>query len=215
VPAPLIRPCQFSGQPATLNEEAVQPRDLQMMGMLRPLGIEKGKEFKPDAKTVAVLKQAAAEARAWLMEKVTTEFTPWWSESQWVVPTPPITVPTAFTWETPDYFGVDARAIALYQYFCPTAKLGTGSFYFGSFYDHTGKPLEGGSNYRLHVPAKVPVTEFWSITPTRRIRSGCRARAASGHAAALPSSVMNARRWCPEVSTLRRFAHHDLARLIR
>ena len=30
-----------------LNEEPVQSEDLQMMGMLLPLGIEKGKEFKP------------------------------------------------------------------------------------------------------------------------------------------------------------------------
>ena len=58
----------------------------------------------------------------------------------------------------------DARAIALSQYFCPTEKLGTGSFYFGTFHDHSGKPLEGGSNYRLHVPAEVPVREFWSVT---------------------------------------------------
>jgi hypothetical protein len=60
--------------------------------------------------------------------------------------------------------GVDARAIALSQYFCPTEKLGTGSFYFGTFHDHSGKPLEGGSNYRLHIPAEVPVREFWSVT---------------------------------------------------
>ncbi len=32
-----------------LNEETLQPRDLQMMGMLLPLGIERGKEFKPAA----------------------------------------------------------------------------------------------------------------------------------------------------------------------
>jgi hypothetical protein len=147
-----------------LNEETVQSRDLQMMGMLLPLGIEKGKEFKPDAAAVAMLKNAAVEAQAWLMDKAATDVTPWWTESQWVVPTPPITVPTGFKWDMPDYFGVDARAIALYQYFCPTAKLGTGSFYFGSFHDHSGKPLEGGNNYRLHVPPKVPVSQFWSIT---------------------------------------------------
>ena len=64
----------------------------------------------------------------------------------------------------PNYFGVDARAIALSQYFCPTAKLGTGSFYFAAFHDSNGRPLEGGSTYRLHVPANVPVREFWSIT---------------------------------------------------
>ncbi len=46
--------------PACLNEETVQPRDLQMMGMLLPLGIEKGKEFKPDAATVALLKDGGS-----------------------------------------------------------------------------------------------------------------------------------------------------------
>lgn len=36
-----------------LNEEPAQSQDLQMMGMLLPLGIEKGKDFKPDVATVA------------------------------------------------------------------------------------------------------------------------------------------------------------------
>ena len=147
-----------------LNEEPVHPRDLQMMGMLLPLGIEKGKEFKPDAATDAVLKRAAAEAQAWLMEAVTTGDTPWWPDRKWVFVSPPISIETDFTWEMPNYFGVDSRAIGLYQYFCPMVKAGTGSFYFGAFFDRSGKPLEGGSNYRLHVPANVPVKEFWSIT---------------------------------------------------
>jgi hypothetical protein len=115
----------FTSLARALNDETVQPRDLQMMGMLLPLGIERGKEFKPDAATVAQLKAAAAEALAWLMDKATTDVTPWWPDSQWCVPTPPITIPTDFKWETPNYFGVDARGIALSQYFCPTAKLGT------------------------------------------------------------------------------------------
>ena len=127
----------FTSLSRVLNEEPVQSRDLEMMGMLLPLGIEKGKEFKPDAATVALLKTAAAEAQAWLMDKATTDFTPWWPDSQWGVPTPPITMPTAFKWEMPNYFGVDSRGIALSQYFCPTEKLGTGSFYFGTFHDHS------------------------------------------------------------------------------
>lgn len=147
-----------------LSEETVQPGDLQMMGMLLPLGIERGKEFKPDAATVAQLKAAAAEAHAWLMDKAATDVTPWWQGSQWVLPTPPITVPTEFKWKTPNFFDVDSRAIALSQYFCPTAKLGTGSFYYGSFHDGSGNPLQGENNYRLHVPAGVPVREFWSVT---------------------------------------------------
>ena len=147
-----------------LNEETVQPRDLQMMGMLLPLGIERGKEFKPDPATVKELKAAAAEAHAWLMQKATTEVTPWWPGSQWSIPTPPVTLPSKVKWQMPDFFAVDARAIALSQYFCPTAKLGTGSFYFGTFHDGTGSPLVGGNNYRLRVPANVPVREFWSFT---------------------------------------------------
>ena len=57
------------------------------------------------------------------------------------------------------------RALShLSQYFCPTAKLGTGSFYFGTFHDHAVTRWKAGINYRLHVPADVPVREFWSVT---------------------------------------------------
>jgi len=147
-----------------LNEETVQPADLQMMGMLLPLGIEKGKDFKPDAAMVAQLKTAATQTHEWLMEKAATDITPWWPGSQWVVPSPPITMPSGFKWQTPNYFDVDSRAIGLSQYFCPTARLGTGSFYFGSFHDSHDSPLLGEDNYRLHVAAGVPVREFWSIT---------------------------------------------------
>ena len=154
----------FPNLARVLNEEPVQPRDLQMMGMLLPLGIEKGKDYIPDGAQAPQLKAAAEEAHAWLMDKAATDVTPWWPDSQWVVPSPPITMKTEFKWDMPDYFGVDARAIAFSQYFCPTAKLGTGSFYFGAFHDHAGIPLRGGNTYRLHVPPNVPVREFWSVT---------------------------------------------------
>jgi hypothetical protein len=151
-----------------LNEETVQERDLEMMGMLLPLGIEKGKEFKPDAATVTLLKKTAADTHAWLMYKAATDVTPWWPGSQWNIPTPPVTLPSGVKWqmprEMPNYFDWDSRAIALSQYFCPTAELGSDSFYFGSFHDSSGSPLEGGNTYRMHVPAQVPVRQFWSVT---------------------------------------------------
>ena len=62
----------FSSLARMLNEEPVQREDLQMMGLLLPLGIEKGKEFKPDAATVAQLKSAAGQAQAWLLAKLPT-----------------------------------------------------------------------------------------------------------------------------------------------
>ncbi len=30
--------------------------------------------------------------------------------------------------------------------------------------DKTGQPLDGGSNYRLRVPANAPVSLYWSAT---------------------------------------------------
>jgi hypothetical protein len=61
-----------------LNEEPAQSQDLQMMGMLLPLGIEKGKDFKPDVATVARLNSAAAEAHAWLLAQIPTFVADWW-----------------------------------------------------------------------------------------------------------------------------------------
>jgi hypothetical protein len=59
---------------------------------------------------------------------------------------------------------VDSRGLALAAFFAPTAKLGSGSFYFGTFNDSRGRPLSGEHTYRLHVSANVPVSEFWAFT---------------------------------------------------
>jgi hypothetical protein len=147
-----------------LNEEPIQPRDAEMMGLLLPLGIEKGKEFRPGAATVALLKAAAAEAQAWLINGLITVGRPWWPGSQWSIPGPLIGLETQAHWEIPNYFDVDARGIAFSTYFCLPEKTGTGSFYLATYNDKSGKPLKGGNTYRLHVPASVPVREFWSVT---------------------------------------------------
>jgi hypothetical protein len=123
-----------------LNEEPVQPEDLQMMGMLLPIGIEKGKEFKPDAMTLTQLKSSAAEAHLWLLAQMTTFVENWWPGSQWKVP---IAVETGFKWTVPDYFDVDTRGIAFASFFLPPAKLGAGSFYLGALFDSEGLPLRG------------------------------------------------------------------------
>lgn len=147
-----------------LNEEPVQSQDLQMMGMLLPLGIEKGKDFKPDAATVARLKSAAAEAHASLLAQLPASFENWWPGSQWKVPVPAIAPRTGFKWTVANYFDVDSRGIVFSSLFLPPAKLGSGSFYLGASFDSSGQPLRGENNYRLHVPANVPVNEFWALT---------------------------------------------------
>jgi hypothetical protein len=147
-----------------INEEPVQARDLQMLGMLLPLGIEKGKEFKPDPATRTQLKKAAAEAQAWLIEGIISTSARYWPDGKWNVPAPAIAVKTEFLWEVPNYFDVDARGITLASFFGPTAKLGAGSFYLNTFFDKSGGRLTGANTYRLRVPANVPAREFWSLT---------------------------------------------------
>jgi hypothetical protein len=147
-----------------LNEEPAQPEDLQMMGMLLPLGIEKGTDFKPTAAMLTQLKSAAAEAHAWLLSQMPTFATEWWPGSQWKIPVTKVAVGTGFKWQVPNYFDVDSRGIGFSSFFLPPAKLGGGSFYLGASFDSSGQPLGGSSNYKLHVPANVPVGQFWAVT---------------------------------------------------
>jgi hypothetical protein len=51
----------FESLARMVQEEPVQPRDLVAMGMLKSIGIEKGKQFKPDVATQRILKEAAQE----------------------------------------------------------------------------------------------------------------------------------------------------------
>ncbi len=147
-----------------IDEEPVQERDLQMLGMLLPLGIEKGKEFKPAPATRTQLKTAAAEAHAWLINGIVSTFVRYYPDRNWTIPTSAIGVKTEFIWELPNYFDVDARGITLASFFGPVAKLGAGSFYLSAYHDKSGERLSGSNNYRLHVPADVPASEFWAVT---------------------------------------------------
>jgi hypothetical protein len=77
---------------------------------------------------------------------------------------PPIGPQTGFKWAAPNYFDVDTRGAAFAGFFLPPAKLGGGSFYLAAYFDSSGQPLRGENNYRLRVPANVPVSQFWAVT---------------------------------------------------
>jgi hypothetical protein len=137
---------------------------LKIVDLLLPLGIEKGKDFKPDAGTVAQLNSAAAQAHAWLLAQMPTFVDNWWPGSPWKVPISPIGPQTGFKWAVANYLDVDSRGIAFSSFFLPPAKLGGGNFYLGASFDARGQPLRGENTYRLHVPANVPVSQFWALT---------------------------------------------------
>jgi hypothetical protein len=48
--------------------------------------------------------------------------------------------------------------------FFSAKHLGTGQYYLMTIVDKDGQPLNGGSTYRLNVPANAPVKLYWSAT---------------------------------------------------
>jgi hypothetical protein len=147
-----------------ISEEPVLAQDRAMMGLLLPLGIEKGEEFKPDNAVKPVLAQSARQSQTWLMKGLLTYNTPHWPDSRWAVPAAPVAIETAFSFERPNYLDVDARGIGYFSFYAPPKKLGAATFYVGTFRDANGDLLRGETSYMLHVPPNVPARQFWALT---------------------------------------------------
>src|SRR5262249_21312444 len=60
-------------------------RDKAMIDVLKSIGIERGKTFKPDAGRQQVLNEAIHEARAWLDARV-EQFPPFYEGGRWFFP---------------------------------------------------------------------------------------------------------------------------------
>jgi hypothetical protein len=141
-------------------------RDRAMIDPLKSIGIEKGKPFSPDAKTQELLKAAAGEAHAWLDAKYDTAFSPPYFEgTRWAVPASHEVIEGLSTsFANPDSYPVDGRGLTYsFVYFSPK-HLGTGQFYLMTIKDKAGEVFDGGSTYRLPVPANPPVKLYWSAT---------------------------------------------------
>jgi hypothetical protein len=150
-----------------LNEEPVHERDRMMIAMLKPLGIEKGKSFQPDARQQKILEQGAvlgeAMARCLSYAKRQPE-AHIWPGTQWKN-----AVLLEANQETEHYTALDERTAWFYEAVTLTAGMttktpGQGQQYIGIQKDKDGNWLQGGNSYTLHVPPDVPVKQFWSIT---------------------------------------------------
>jgi hypothetical protein len=152
-----------------INNNPVEERDRFFMAMLKPLGIEKGKPFQPDARQQKILEEATrigdAMGRVMLFdgpERFTgvTAFTG--TNWHWVFLVNP-------KQQTETYGQVDERLHYTYGaiYTSPALgvmKAGPGANYVQEFRDKDGNRFDGGKSYRLHVPANVPAVALWSLT---------------------------------------------------
>jgi hypothetical protein len=147
-----------------VQEEPVRERDLVAMGMLLSIGIEKGKEFNPDAATQSILKSAAQEQLAVFVEGMKTFGARWWSDRAWALPDTR-GVKTNFSYETDVALDVDARGLSNFAAFGFPKRVGQGGsiVYLVAFRDGRNEPISGENSYKLHVPANVPAKQYWSV----------------------------------------------------
>lgn len=141
-------------------------RDKVMIDQLKSIGIEKGKPFNPDPRTKDVLDDAAREAHDWLVARYEASFASSYGEgTHWTLPALREVIKGQQTFfGDPNVYHVDDRGVAYtYAYFCPK-HMGAGSAYLLTIADKDGRMLDGETAYRLTVPAKVPVKQYWSAT---------------------------------------------------
>ncbi|OCP35788.1 DUF1254 domain-containing protein [Ensifer sp. LC163] len=170
-------------------------RDKAMIDPLKSIGIEKGKPFTPDAKRQDILKQAAQEARASLDARYEAALSsPYFSGTQWGLPVATgVVTELAEYFSKPDTYSWDDRGLLFYFVFSGIKHLGAGQFYLFAIKDRDGQFFDGGSTYRLTVPADVPVRQYWSaVVYDRATHALIRNLPSSSHSSLNPGLQKNA-----------------------
>ena len=150
-----------------IQREPIEPRDIFFHAMLRPLGLQKGKPFKPDARQQKILTDGALVGEA--MAKANSadrrfKGSQYRSDAHWDFALQlDADDPGAF-WNL-----LDERASWFYEAVgagpaMAPKRPGPSSAYLSAYKDKRGQWLDGGVSYRLRVPPKPPIKLFWSVT---------------------------------------------------
>lgn len=158
-----------------VNDEHVDMLDNETRGLLASIGIEKGKEFAPDERMKKILTEAvaignaAARSIVWYPRTkgnmAGVEVYPG-TESSWIMAW--VNKNVFFNTETGG-MNSDARVMFHYPYTAVTPAMavsipGAGSDYAIAFLDADKNHFNGRKEYKLHIPANVPVNDFWAVT---------------------------------------------------
>jgi hypothetical protein len=151
----------------------IRDQDKIIYDFLKGLGLRHGEPFAPNDRQKKILARAAqvgGKMVANLAFANRNDFAVQWPDRQWVS----IFAVQTRMFETDTYVEVTDRASGWYQlvmsgkYPFDARKrapiYGTGSAYLASYRDGSAAFLNGSNNYRLKVPANVPIANFWSVT---------------------------------------------------
>jgi hypothetical protein len=150
-----------------LDREPVAERDRFFMAMLKELGIEKGKSFKPTERQQIILTEASLIGEA--MAKA-NDFAKRMEDAHYVDGSHWDYATVAYPDQREEHYEqLDERAAWLYEAVTNDPAMhgqrtGEGQVYMAAYKDKEGDWLDGGVNYVLNVPADAPAEAFWSMT---------------------------------------------------
>ncbi|KIF52282.1 DUF1214 domain-containing protein [Vibrio owensii] len=155
-----------------IQTEPVAERDRMMHDMLRPLGIEKGKPFEPNAEQVKIMKEAVVLGEA-MTKNIDFNKTGRLHQSEYGPEGNRWEVATASTPNQDRAYGMDLDGRAAWFYEAVTNDIamhgfengGWGQIYLDNYRDGEGYGLNGSNHYTLTLDGDVNYADlFWTIT---------------------------------------------------
>ena len=151
-----------------VQNNPVRRQHKAMIALLKDLGIEKGKPFKPSE----IQKHAMNEGLKLAYAKVQSDFTTeghilkqlWEGENQWMFWNFAKGQPKlGFPFEDENMLLIGDRANAYFYVTYLPKYLGGGTFYLTGIRDSEGELFNGNDSYKLNVPKDTPAKDFWSV----------------------------------------------------
>jgi hypothetical protein len=151
-----------------VQEEPINDYDKNMLGMASYIGIEKGKAFKPDARTWEILDRAAKDVQNYLIQIsngiswVPAEGQPGWTRFNLFADD--IASGRRYVYENADgAIDYQRRAAIDYWAYCMPAVLGSGTMYNVAHVDADDNPIDSSRDYRIRIPEDFPARNFWAV----------------------------------------------------
>lgn len=172
----------FDQLKALIDSEPTTIASPDWLGMLAAIGIVKGQPFNPDAKTRAILDDAAKTGYKMsrvigFQDNVNGLSFVMYPNRHWVSPMAsgtPSNPTGAFAdqqWTRRDggYIDLNSRIWFFTDYYSMSPGMisqipGKGAKYGVAFVDSDNNSLTGDNNYRINLPANIPAANFWSVT---------------------------------------------------